>query len=140
VAEWLKASVLKTGRRASVSRVRIPPPPPILIDLQGFYGGFDFPAYKTAHNALALLCDRANAAVSGNLDALALLSHVTRWLAWCGCPGKIRRDNIPLDLGVADDDAVSLGSSRSGFPCLHPFSLPVFDLGRGVFYTCGRVG
>ena len=29
VAEWLKAPVLKTGRRASVSRVRIPPHPPI---------------------------------------------------------------------------------------------------------------
>jgi hypothetical protein len=29
VAEWLKAPVLKTGRRASVSRVRIPPRPPI---------------------------------------------------------------------------------------------------------------
>jgi hypothetical protein len=28
VAEWLKAPVLKTGRRASVSRVRIPPHPP----------------------------------------------------------------------------------------------------------------
>ena len=30
VAEWLKAPVLKTGRRASVSRVRIPPHPPIM--------------------------------------------------------------------------------------------------------------
>jgi hypothetical protein len=29
VAERLKAPVLKTGRRASVSRVRIPPHPPI---------------------------------------------------------------------------------------------------------------
>jgi hypothetical protein len=28
VAEWLKAPVLKTGKRASVSRVRIPPHPP----------------------------------------------------------------------------------------------------------------
>src|SRR5215204_4925744 len=29
VAEWLKAPVLKTGRGESLSRVRIPPPPPI---------------------------------------------------------------------------------------------------------------
>ena len=29
VAEWLKAPVLKTGRRASVSWVRIPPHPPL---------------------------------------------------------------------------------------------------------------
>ena len=28
VAEWLNAPVLKTGIRESVSRVRIPPPPP----------------------------------------------------------------------------------------------------------------
>ena len=28
MAEWLKAPVLKTGRRESVSWVRIPPPPP----------------------------------------------------------------------------------------------------------------
>jgi hypothetical protein len=38
VAEWLKAPVLKTGRRASVSRVRIPPHPPILAPAQpGFF-------------------------------------------------------------------------------------------------------
>ena len=30
MAEWLKAPVLKTGKRASVSRVRIPPHPPSL--------------------------------------------------------------------------------------------------------------
>lgn len=29
VAEWLKAPVLKTGRRVTVSWVRIPPPPPL---------------------------------------------------------------------------------------------------------------
>ena len=33
VAEWLKAPVLKTGRRATVSWVRIPPHPPKHIDL-----------------------------------------------------------------------------------------------------------
>lgn len=33
MAEWLKAPVLKTGRRASVSRVRIPPHPPAPHDL-----------------------------------------------------------------------------------------------------------
>ena len=43
VAEWLKAPVLKTGRRASVSRVRIPPHPPILIDKQGIAGFFNMP-------------------------------------------------------------------------------------------------
>jgi hypothetical protein len=34
VAEWLKAPVLKTGKRESVSWVRIPPPPPIYLKLQ----------------------------------------------------------------------------------------------------------
>ena len=32
VAEWLKALVLKTSRRASVSWVRIPPCPPLLLN------------------------------------------------------------------------------------------------------------
>ena len=35
----MKAPVLKTGRRASVSRVRIPPPPPINGCFKGVHGG-----------------------------------------------------------------------------------------------------
>jgi hypothetical protein len=42
VAEWLKAPVLKTGRRASVSRVRIPPHPPSTLLI-----------YKIIHKARA---------------------------------------------------------------------------------------
>ena len=35
VAEWLKATVLKTVRRASVSGVRIPPSPPVFAGSSG---------------------------------------------------------------------------------------------------------
>ena len=37
VAERLKAPVLKTGRRASVSRVQIPPPPPVNYRIRLIY-------------------------------------------------------------------------------------------------------
>ena len=40
VAEWLKAPVLKTGRRASVSRVRIPPHPPSCFALRRIGRGY----------------------------------------------------------------------------------------------------
>jgi hypothetical protein len=46
VAEWFKAPVLKTGKPAMVSRVRIPPLPPITpsairIILEVYFLGFD---------------------------------------------------------------------------------------------------
>src|SRR6516225_7580439 len=57
VAEWLKAPVLKTGRRASVSWVQIPPHPPILrlhhpmgaCDLD-YLGGRDEVGHQFAHD------------------------------------------------------------------------------------------
>ena len=44
VAEWLKAPVLKTGRRATVSWVRIPPHPPIRLAIQCYVVDFSFAA------------------------------------------------------------------------------------------------
>ena len=52
----MKAPVLKTGRRASVSRVRIPPPPPIIPVYALFFIGLDFKLLEYIPFDLPLRC------------------------------------------------------------------------------------
>ena len=63
VAEWLNALVLKTSIRVSVSRVRIPPSPPIftIISLnKNFQNGLDNLTVWAQSNPIVMECRRQN--------------------------------------------------------------------------------
>jgi hypothetical protein len=55
VAEWLKAPVLKTGRRASVSGVRIPPHPPNSLDFH-YVSPLVYPSESEARSVVGSVC------------------------------------------------------------------------------------